>query len=120
MFQTITTLPEGFSGRNTCSQIQITPSGRFLYAPNRGHNSIAGFSVDGSSGQLTAIGQTPTESVPSAFSLDPDGAYLFAAGSESDRLAAYRIVAGTGGLTPLETYAAGKRPMGVLIANLGG
>ncbi|MCH7737312.1 MAG: lactonase family protein [Chloroflexi bacterium] len=119
-FQTITTLPEGFSGRNTCSQIQITPSGRFLYVPNRGHNSIAGFSLDASSGGLTGIGQTPTEAVPSAFSLDPDGGFLFAAGSESDRLASYRIDPGTGGLTPLETYAAGKRPMGVLIANLGG
>ena len=87
---------------------------------NRGHNSIAGFSVDASTGHLTSIGQTPTESVPSAFSLDPDGAYLFAAGSESDRLAAYRIDSAPGGLTPLETYAAGKRPVGVLIANLGG
>ena len=76
--------------------------------------------MDASSGQLTGIGHTPTESVPSAFSLDPDGAYLFAAGSESDRLAAYRIDGATGGLTPLETYAAGKRPMGVLIANVGG
>jgi len=119
-FQTVSTLPDGFSGRHTCSQIQITPSGSYLYAPNRGHNSIAGFSVDASTGHLTSIGQTPTESVPSAFSLDPDGAYLFAAGSESDRLAAYRIDSAPGGLTPLETYAAGKRPMGVLIANLGG
>jgi 6-phosphogluconolactonase len=119
-FQTITTLPDGFSGRNTCSQIQITPSGRFLYVPNRGHNSIAGFSVDASSGRLTGIGQVETESVPSAFSLDPDGNFLFAAGSESDRLASYRIDAGTGALTPLETYSAGKRPMGVLITNQGG
>ena len=118
-FQTITTLPEGFSGRNTCSQIQITPSGQFLYAPNRGHNSIAGFSVDASSGQLTGIGQVPTESVPSAFSLDPEGEFLFAAGSESDRLASYRINTDTGGLTPLETYSSGKRPMGVLITNIG-
>ncbi|MDA0264937.1 MAG: lactonase family protein [Chloroflexi bacterium] len=118
-FQTISTLPEGYSGRNTCSQIQITPSGRFLYAPNRGHNSVAGFSVDASSGRLTAIGRAPTESVPSAFSLDPDGRFLFAAGSESDRLASYQIDAETGVLTPLETYAAGKRPMGVLIANVG-
>ena len=119
-FQTITTLPDDFSGRNTCSQIQITPSGKFLYVPNRGHNSIAGFSVDASSGQLTGIGQTPTESVPSAFSLDPDGNFLFAAGSESDRLASYRINSSTGALTPIETYSAGKRPMGVLITNQGG
>ena len=119
-FQTITTLPEGYSGRNTCSQIQISPSGRFLYVPNRGHNSIAGFSVDASSGRLTGIGQVSTEAVPSAFSLDPDGNFLFAAGSESDRIASYRINADTGALTPLDTYSAGKRPMGVLIANLGG
>src|SRR5262245_58428890 len=102
-FQTITTLPpEGFAARNTCSQIQITPSGRFLYAPNRGHNSIAGFSVD-SSGRLTPIGHVATEAVPSAFSLDPEGRLLFAAGSESNRLASYRVNQETGALTPLET-----------------
>ena len=76
--------------------------------------------MDSSSDQLASSRQTPPASVPSAFSRNPDGAYLFAAGSESDRLAAYRIEPSTGGLTPLETYAAGKRPMGVLIANLGG
>ena len=119
-FQTITTLPEGYSGRNTCSQIQISPSGKFLYAPNRGHNSIAGFSVDASTGRLTAIGQVSTEAVPSAFSLDPEGSFLFAAGSESGRLTSYRVNAVTGELTPLETYSGGKRPMGVLITNLGG
>ena len=118
-FQTISTLPDGMSIRNTCSQIQITPSGKFLYAPNRGHNSIAGFTVDAASGELTAIGQVPTEQVPSAFSLDPDGKFLYAAGSESNRIAAYQINTDTGALSPLETYAAGKRPMGVLIANLG-
>ncbi len=118
--QTITTLPEGYSGRNTCSQIQITPSGTFLYVPNRGHNSIAGFSVDASSGRLTGIGQVSTEAVPSAFSLDPGGNFLFAAGSESGRLASYRVNADTGELAPLETYPVGQRPMGVLIANIGG
>jgi 6-phosphogluconolactonase len=119
-FQTITTLPEGYSERNTCSQIQISPSGKFLYAPNRGHNSIACFSVDASSGRLTAIGQVPTEAVPSAFSLDPEGNFLFAAGSESDRLASYRVNGDTGELTPLETYSVGERPMWVLITSLGG
>jgi 6-phosphogluconolactonase len=118
-FQTITTLPAGYSARNTCSQIQITPSGKFLYAPNRGHNSIAGFSVDGSSGRLTAIGHVATEAVPSAFSLDPEGNFLFAAGSESNRLAAYQVNRETGELTPLETYAVGKRPMWVLMTRLG-
>ena len=119
-FQTITTLPEGYTGRNTCSQIQISSSGKFLYVPNRGHNSIAGFSVDASTGRLTAIEQVSTEAVPSAFSLDPDGRFLFAAGSASGRLASYRINGDTGGLIPLETYAVGKRPMWVLVTSLGG
>jgi len=118
-FQTITTLPAGYTDRNTCSQIQITPSGQFLYAPNRGHNSIAGFAVDGS-GRLTALGHVATEAVPSAFSLDPEGHFLFAAGSASNRLAAYRINSDTGELTPLGTYAVGKRPMWVLMTRLGG
>ena len=119
-FQTISTLPEGYTERNTCSQIQISSSGKFLYVPNRGHNSIAGFSVDASTGRLTAIGQVTTEAVPSAFSLDPEGMFVFAAGSASGRLASYRIDGESGLLTPLETYSVGKRPMGVLVTNLGG
>ncbi len=117
-FQTITTLPEGHTGRNTCSMIQISSSGKFLYVPNRGHNSIAAFSVD-ASGRLTSVGHVSTEVVPSAFSLDPEAKFLFAAGSESGRLASYRINGDTGALTPLETYSVGQRPMGVLITSLG-
>jgi 6-phosphogluconolactonase len=118
--QTITTLPAGHTGRNTCSQIQISPSGKFLYAPNRGHNSIAGFSVDAATGRLTAIGQVPTEAVPSAFSLDPAGRFVFAAGSESGRIASYRVDGNTGRLASLKTYPVGQRPMGVLIISPGG
>jgi 6-phosphogluconolactonase len=117
--QTVTTLPGGYSGRNTCSQIQISPCGKFLYVPNRGHNSIAGFSVNPSSGELTPVGIVPTEAVPSAFSLDPEGKFLFAAGSASDRLASYRIDSNSGALTPIDTYDVGKRPMEVFAVNLG-
>ena len=119
-FQTISTLPDDFSGRNTCSQIQITPSGRFLYAPNRGHNSIACFSVDSSTGRLTSMGQVLTEPVPRAFNLAPEGNFLFAAGLESGRLAAYRIDTESGELDPLETYHVGNRPMWVLATQLPG
>ena len=91
-----------------------------MYAPNRGHNSIASFAVDGSSGRLTALGHMETEAVPSAFSLDPEGHFLFAAGSASNRLAAYRVNSDTGELTPLGTYDVGKRPMWVLMTRLGG
>ena len=78
------------------------------------------FAVGGSSGRLTALGQVETEAVPSAFSLDPEGHFLFAAGSASNRLAAYRVNSDTGALTPLGTYDVGKRPMWVLITRLGG
>jgi 6-phosphogluconolactonase len=117
--QTITTLPAGHTGRNTCSQIHLTPSGRFLYVGNRGHNSIAGFAVDPATGQLTSAGHVPTEPVPSAFALDPEGHFLFAAGTASNRLASYRINGETGALTPLETDVVGQRPAAVLAARLG-
>ena len=117
--QTITTLPNGYTARNTCSQIHLTASGRFLYVGNRGHNSIAGFAVDAATGHLTAIGQVSTEAVPSAFCLDPAGQFLFAAGSASGRLASYRVNGETGALTPLTTYVAGQRPQAVLATSLG-
>lgn len=117
--QTVSTLPAGYSERNTCSQIHLTASAKFLYVGNRGHNSIAGFAVDAASGQLTAIGQVPTEAVPSAFGLDPAGNFLFAAGTASGKLATYRINGETGALTPLATYAAGQRPAAVLATRLG-
>jgi 6-phosphogluconolactonase len=117
--QTITTLPIGFTARNTCSQIHLTPAGKFLYVGNRGHNSIAGFAVDPTSGQLTSAGQVATEAVPSAFCLDPEGRFVFAVGTASGRLASYRINGETGALTSLATQAVGQRPASVLATRLG-
>ena len=116
--QTVPTLPAGYDGKNSCSQIQIAPSGKFLYAPNRGHNSIACFAVDAATGHLTPRGHQSTETIPRAFSLDPTGTFLYAAGLESGRLAGYRIDATTGLLQPLEVYPVGTRPMWVLILRL--
>jgi 6-phosphogluconolactonase len=117
-FQTVTTLPAGASERNTCSQIQMSPGGEFLYVPNRGHNSIASFAVDGS-GRLTPTGHVPTEAVPSAFSLDPEGKFVFAAGSSTGVLASYRIDGESGELIAMGTYPVGQRPMWVLTTTLG-
>ena len=116
-FQTVPTLPEGFVEYNSCSQIQITPSGRFLYAPNRGHNSIAGFAVDQADGSLTPLGQTATEPVPRAFSLDPSGTFLYATGLDSGNMASYHINQDTGRLEPLDVFMVGQGPMWVLFAN---
>jgi 6-phosphogluconolactonase len=89
-----------------------------LYAPNRGHNSLACFAVDATTGYLTPRGHMLTEPVPRAFSLDPTGTFLYAAGLESGRLAAYRIDDATGLLQPLEVYPVGTRPMWVMILRL--
>ncbi len=113
-FQTVPTLPEDYEGNNLCSQIQLTPSGKFLYVPNRGHNTIAGFAVDASDGRLTPIGRTPAEPVPRAFGLDPQGSFLYAAGMLSGQLTSYRVAGSTGELEPFETTHLGATPMWVM------
>jgi len=117
--QTISTLPAGFDARNTCSQIHLTPSGRFLYVGNRGHNSIAGFRVAPDTGLLMPTGHAATEAVPSAFCLDPDGRFLFAAGTATGRLASYRIDGDSGALTPLAVQEVGPRPAAVAAVRFG-
>jgi 6-phosphogluconolactonase len=119
--QTTSTLPAGHSERTTCSQIHLTPSGRFLYVGNRAVNgsSIAVFTVDPAAGHLTAAGHIPTEPVPSAFCLDPAGHFLFAAGTASGRLASYRIKQQSGALTPLKVEEVGRRSAAVLATRLG-
>src|SRR5437667_5207981 len=107
---TTPSLPGGATVRNTCSQIYLTPSARFLYVGNRGHNSIAGFAVDSATGRLTPAGHAPTEAVPTAFGLDSTGTFLFAAGTASGRLASYRVDGATGALAPLDIYTVGRRP----------
>ena len=119
-FQTITTLPEGYTDKNTCSQIQVSASGRFLYAPNRGHNSIACFVIDTSTGQLTATGRVASEAVPNALSLDPQDKFVFSAGQESGRMASFSVNPDSGELTPLETYPLGNAPAWISIAELPG
>jgi 6-phosphogluconolactonase len=118
--QQVGTLPDGFSGRNTCSQIHLTPSANFLYVGNRGHNSIAGFAIDAATGHLKPLGHAPTEAVPSAFGLDPGGKFLFAAGTATGKLASYRVDAETGALAALVAYEVGRRPAAVLAIRLNG
>jgi 6-phosphogluconolactonase len=118
-FQTLSTLPRDFSGSNTCAQIHITPDGKFLYVSNRGHDSIAIFSINALTGELTGVGQQPTEPTPRTFNVDPTGNFLFAAGQGSGRLASYRIDSHRGTLFPLETYEIGRNPMWVMVLGIG-
>jgi 6-phosphogluconolactonase len=115
--QTVSTLPQDFKGTNACAEIKVHPSGRFVYASNRGHDSIAVFALK-EDGKLSVIGQTATEKTPRSFDVDPSGKYLFAAGESSGKLAGYRIDPKTGELTRLATYEVGKMPWWVLVVDL--
>lgn len=96
--QTLSTLPEGWSGDNTCSQLHLTPDGRFLYSGNRGHDTLAGFAVDGDTGSMRNLGQFPAEATPRPTAISPDGGWLFNAG-RTPMVVGYRIDAKTGALT---------------------
>lgn len=98
--QTISTLPEGFSGSNSTAEVQVHPSGKFLYGSNRGHDSIAVFSIDGPSGKLKLVEHQSTRGKePRNFGIDPSGKFLLAANQNSGNLAVFKIDANTGGLS---------------------
>ena len=99
VLQTISTLPAALDGENYTAEIQVHPSGRFVYASNRGHDSIAIFAVEETSGQLRPIAHAPTNgSWPRNFAIDPTGRYLLAANQNSDNITVFRIDPGTGSL----------------------
>ena len=112
--QSASSLPADFdASQNSTARCLMTPDGRFLYVANRGHNSLAGFSIDSSSGHLKRISITPTERVPRSFAITQDGRFLYAAGEASGRLAGYRILK-TGELQSLETVDSGPISWAVL------
>jgi 6-phosphogluconolactonase len=99
--QTITTLPKGFTGRSTTAEVQVHPSGRYLYGSNRGHDSVAVFSIDAREGTLTLVEITPTQGkTPRNFGIDPTGAFLLAAHQDTDNVVVFRVDAKTGRVTP--------------------
>jgi len=98
--QTISTLPADFSGRNDDAEIEVHPSGKFLYASNRGHESIAVYAIDPAKGTLTLVEITPTGgNEPRSFEIDPTGKLLFAENQKSDDIVVFKIDQKTGKLT---------------------
>jgi 6-phosphogluconolactonase len=84
LLQMVSTLPEGFTGNNSTAEIQVHPSGRFLYGSNRGDNSIAIFAIDADTGKLTGIGHEPTQGkTPRGFRIDPTGHFLLTANQDA-------------------------------------
>jgi 6-phosphogluconolactonase len=99
--QTISTLPEGFTGNSTCAEVQVHPSGKFVYGSNRGHDSIAVFGFDSVSGKLTCLEHQSTQGkTPRHFALDPAGNWLLAENQDSDNIVVFRVDAKTGRLSP--------------------
>ena len=95
------TLPKGFSGSNDAAEIQVHPSGKLLFASNRGHDSIAVFSIDINAGTLTLIDHFPTQGkTPRNFEIDPTGKLLFVANQDTNNIVIFRIDANSGRLTP--------------------
>jgi 6-phosphogluconolactonase len=97
--QIVPTLPQDFTDKNSCADIHLAPSGRYLYGSNRGHDSIAVYAVDADTGRLTPRGHTSTQGrVPRNFAITPDGRFLLAANQESDSIVTLRIDVETGEL----------------------
>ena len=98
--QIVSTLPDDFTGQNTTAEIEVDRRGRYLYCSNRGHDSIAAFSIDAATGELTPLAWTPSGGErPRYFGLDPMGAFLYACNENSHNIVAFRVDPGTGALT---------------------
>ena len=97
----ISTLPSDFTGNNTTAEIAVAPSGKFVYGSNRGHNSIAIYSIDQTSGLPTLVGWEPTQgNTPRYFGFAPSRTLLYAGNQDSDTVVTFRVDQATGKLTP--------------------
>lgn len=93
------TLPKDFSGRNDCADIHVSPSGKFLYGSNRGHDSIVVFAINEITGRLALLEHVATEGkTPRNFAIDPTGRFLLAANQKSDSIVTFNIDPITGKL----------------------
>jgi 6-phosphogluconolactonase len=115
--QTLSTVPEGFSGDNSGAELATHPSGKFLYASNRGDDSIAIFRVDATKGTLTSAGRVSTQGkTPRGFAIDPSGRFLVAGNQNSGTVVVFRIDQQTGGLTPTGTVLQVGSPVNVVFS----
>ena len=111
--QTLSTLPDGKPvPGNSTAETQVHPSGKFVYVSNRGHNSLAIYTVDQKTGKLTHVGNQSTEGgVPRNFCIDPSGKYILAANQDTDTVVVLKIDQETGQLTPTGSQAKVPTPV---------
>lgn len=99
-FQVISTLPADFKGTSACAEIAIHPNGKFLYASNRGHDSLAVFAIDAKDGRLSLVQHVPSGGqTPRNFAFDPTGQWIVATNHGSNNAVVFRVDAATGKLT---------------------
>lgn len=108
--QTLSTLPEGFQGENLCADLRI--SGRYLYASNRKHDSIAWFLIDENTGRLTYEGEIPSGGrEPRGLTIDPSGRFALVAHERSDTVVVFEIDPETGVLIKTGNEAKISQPV---------
>ncbi len=113
----VSSLPQGWTGKNTGSEIAVAADGRFVYVSNRGHDSIGIFAVSADDGLLSAVGWEPTQGqTPRFFGLDPSGTFLYAANQDSDTIVTFRVDADTGLLTPTGQIITSGSPSCIVFA----
>ena len=113
--QTLSTIPKDFTAHNDTAEIVVHPSGKFLYASNRGHDSIVEFTIDPARGTLTLAEDFPTEGkTPRNFALDPTGKFLLAANQESNNIVVFRIDQSTGALSASGQVAQVPTPVDIV------
>lgn len=116
--QWISSLPPGFAGSNFCSEILVSADGRFVYAGNRLHDSIAIFSV-GETGTLTFVGEEWTHgNYPRSFNFDPTGRFLYCCNQRADNIAVFRVDPRSGGLSFTGLYTPVGNPSIIVFLDL--
>jgi 6-phosphogluconolactonase len=99
--QTIANLPEDYTGVDNSAEIDVDSAGKFLYASNRGHDSITIYKIDSGKGTLTTVDRVPTQGkTPRGFKIDPTGRYLIAGNQDSNSVVIFKRDAASGRLTP--------------------
>lgn len=112
--QTLSTLPKGFAGTDFTSEVAVSADGRFVYAANRLHDSIAWFSI-GPTGTVTLAGEEWTRGdYPRSFTIDPSGGFLYSCNQRGDAVACFRVNRRTGALTFTGQYTAVGTPAMIL------
>ncbi len=119
--QTVPALPPDYGGTSHCADIHVSPSGRFVYGSNRGHDSIVIFGIDEGTGRLTYLGHESTQGAnPRGFAIDPTGAFLLVANQDTDTIVTFRIERKTGGLVPTGRVAEAPTPACLKLARRAG